>query len=56
MFNIHIYDLFYFPKDLDIASYADDTKICIVKENKESILNALETSSLLRLNGSTSTL
>ena len=27
LFNIHLCDLFYFLKDLDIASYADDTKI-----------------------------
>ena len=41
--NIH---LFYFLEDLDIASYADDTKIHTVKENKKSVINALEASSL----------
>ena len=44
-FNIHLFDLFYFLDDLDIASYADDTTLYTVKENKESAINALETSS-----------
>ena len=46
LFNIHLCDLFYFLEDLDIASYADDTTIYTVKENKESVINALEASSL----------
>ena len=46
LFNIHLCDLFYFLEDLDIASYADDTIIYTVKENKESVVNALEASSL----------
>ena len=48
LFNIykHLCDLFYFLEDLDIASYADDTTIFTVKENKESLINALQTSSL----------
>ena len=33
-------------EDLDIASYAGDTITYIVKENKESVTNTLETSSL----------
>ena len=45
LFNIHLCDLFYFLDDLDIASYADDTTLYTVKENKESVINALETSS-----------
>ena len=45
LFNIHLCDLFYFLENLDISSYADDTTLCTVKENKESVLNALETSS-----------
>ena len=44
---VTLYDLFYFLEDLDIASYADDTTIFTVKENKESLIGALETSSLL---------
>ena len=44
--NIHLCDLFYFLEDLDIVSYADDTTIYTVKENKESVINALEASSL----------
>ena len=46
LFNIHLCDLFYFLEDLDIASYVDDTTIYAVKENKESVVNALEASSL----------
>ena len=46
LFNIHLCDLFYFLEDLDIASYVDDTTIYAVKENKESVINALEASSL----------
>ena len=46
LFNIHLCDVFYFLEDLDIASYADDTTIYTVKENKESVINALEASSL----------
>ena len=34
LFNIHLCDLFYFLKDLDIASYADDTTIYTVNEKK----------------------
>ena len=45
LFNIHLCDLFYFLEDIDIASYADDTTLYIVKETKESVINALETSS-----------
>ena len=46
LFNIHLCDLFYFLEDLDIASYADDTTICTVKENKEPVISTLEASSL----------
>ena len=46
LFNIHLCDLFYFLEDLDIASYADDTTTSTVKENKESVINTLEVSSL----------
>ena len=46
LFNIHLCDLFYFLEELDIASYADDTTIYTVKENKESVINTLETSPL----------
>ena len=44
LFNIHLCDLFYFLEYLDIASYADDTIIYTVKENKESNINASEAS------------
>ena len=47
LFNIHLCDVFYFLEDLDIASYADDTTINTVKENKESVIKTLETSSVI---------
>ena len=47
LFNIHLCDLLCFLEDLDIASYADDTTIYTVKENKESVINTLETSSVI---------
>ena len=43
LFNIYLYDLFYFLED--IASYADDTTIYMVNEKKESVISALEESS-----------
>ena len=48
-YSIYIFVTFlYFFEDLDIASYAnaDDTTIYTVKENKESVINTLEASSL----------
>ena len=47
LFNIHLCDLFYFLEDLDIVSYADDTTAYTVKEDKESVINTLETSSII---------
>ena len=38
LFNIHLYDLFYFLEDLDIASYADDTTIYSVNTKKSQSL------------------
>ena len=46
VFNIHLCEVFYFLKDLDITSYADDTTIYTVKENKQSVINTLEASSM----------
>ena len=46
LFNTHFCDLFYFLEDRDIANYADDTTIYAIKENKESVINILEASSL----------
>ena len=45
LFNIHLCDLFYFLEGIDIASYANDTTLCTVKETKVSVINALKTSS-----------
>ena len=38
LFNIHLCDLFYFLKDLVIASYADDTTIYMVSKKKSQSL------------------
>ena len=46
LFNVHLCDLFYFLEDLDVASYADDTAIYTIKENKMSVINTLEASLL----------
>ena len=45
LFNIYLCELFYLLDDPDIESYADDTTLYTVKENKESANYALETSS-----------
>ena len=45
LFNIHLCDIFYFQDNRDIASNADDNTLYTVKENKESVLKALEASS-----------
>ena len=34
LFNIHLCDLFYFPEDLDIASYSDDATKYTLNETK----------------------
>ena len=47
LFNMHLGDLFYILVDLQIASYVDDATIYMVNKNKESVISALETSSLL---------
>ena len=43
LFNLHLRDLSYFLDDVDAASYADDTTLYTVKENKDSVINTLET-------------
>ena len=45
LFNTHLCDLFYFLDDLDITTYADDTTLYTVKENKEYVIDVLKTSS-----------
>ena len=34
LFTIHLCDLFYFLEDLDVASYADDTKMYTATEKR----------------------
>ena len=46
LFSIHLCDHFCFLEDVDIPNYVDDTTIYTVKENKESVINTLEASSL----------
>ena len=45
IFNIHLWDLFYYLKDFVIASYVDDTTIYII--NEKEVVSALERSSSL---------
>ena len=40
--NIFLADLFFIIKDIDIASYADDTTPFIVENNIESVFASLE--------------
>ena len=42
LFNIHISDLFLFPDDNDVASYADDTTSYAMKENSLQVLNEIK--------------
>ena len=44
LFNIYLCDLSSFLEDIDIASYANETAIYILKEKKGSIINALQKS------------
>ena len=50
LFNILLFDLFYFLDDNDFESYADDTTLYAVKENNESVIDVLGTSSEKLLN------
>ena len=42
LFNIFLADLFFIIKDIDIASYADDTAPFIVENNIENVIASLE--------------
>ena len=46
LFNIHLCDFFDLAEDLDIVRYVGDTTTYTVKENKESVINTFEASSL----------
>ena len=39
LFNIHLFDLFYFLEDLDTVNYADDSTIYKVNEKEECTRN-----------------
>ena len=45
LFNIFLADLFFIVKDIDIASYADDTTHFIVEDNTENLIASLEEAS-----------
>ena len=49
LFNIHLCDLFYFPENTDIASYADDNTLYSAEKNRETVINTIETSSQVLL-------
>ena len=42
LFNIFLADLFFVLKDIDIASYADDSKAFIVENNIDNVIASLE--------------
>ena len=44
LFNIHLWDLFCFLENTDIASYADDNTLHSAQKNRETVINTLETS------------
>ena len=46
LFNIFLADLFFIIKDIDIASYADDTTPFIVENNIEDVIISLEQASV----------
>ena len=56
LFNIFIYDMFYFLQDYDIAIYADDSTPYNADKNVESVVNNLQHSSQFFLNGLTTTI
>ena len=50
LFNIHLCDRFYFLENTDIASYADGNNLYSAKKNKETVINPIETLSLVLFN------
>ena len=42
LFDIFLADLFFVVKDIDIASYADDSTPFIVENNIDSVIESLE--------------
>ena len=50
LFNMHLYDLFYFLENTDITSYADDNTLYSAEKNRETVINTAETSSQVLFN------
>ena len=50
LFNIFINDMFYFIKDTNIASYADDSTLYTVEGNIDDLLYTVETETSFILN------
>ena len=50
LFSIHLCDLFCFVENTDIASYADDNTLYSAEENKNTVINAIDTSFLVLCN------
>ena len=49
LFNIHLNDLFFFLKDVDICNFADDTITYISDESLENVPKSLEKNSVLAI-------
>ena len=49
LFNIYLNDLFFFLKDVDICSFADNTTTYIPDESLENVLKSLEKNSMLAI-------
>ena len=45
LFSIHLYDLFYFLENTDIANYADDNTLYSTQKNRETVINTIGKSS-----------
>ena len=50
LFDIHLCDLFYFLENNDITSYADDSTLYSAQENRETVINTIETSTQVLFN------
>ena len=56
LFNIFIYNMFYFLEDFDIANYPDDSTPYDADENVESVVNNLDIRHQFFLNSLTTTI
>ena len=49
LFNIYLYDLFFFLKDVGICNFVDDTTTCIFNESLANVLKSFEKNSMLAI-------